>query len=316
MPYTHLDADADRAPPADLVVAAMEELEDGAVALLHHDAAAGRLEVGAQQLHHAAVVLERRMHEQLGLDGAERRLARVVQRLDGDGAAAVHAGVHGAHRALRELARDVQLVERDQPPRESLRAAELRALRVLEEVGDADGRRDGAVAGRRRWRLVLKVVLVLFHRALTSDAAFSQSGTAATPTRRGDTRAEVLLLRWRARLSWSCVWSCARRARARRACGAPPASRNAAPTHARAPRPLSLTHARRNACARSEFFAKNYASLKAANAKLPILLRESSGSAAKVTASYEFGIEKSVDVEGLAAADVGSQVSSLMKGGS
>ena len=112
------------------------------------------------------------------------------------------------------------------------------------------------------------------------------------------------------------MWSCARRARARRACGAPPASRNAAPTHARAPRPLSLTHARRNACARSEFFAKNYASLKAANAKLPILLRESSGSAAKVTASYEFGIEKSVDVEGLAAADVGSQVSSLMKGGS
>ena len=35
-----------------------------------------------------------------------------------------------------------------------------------------------------------------------------------------------------------------------------------------------------------EFFAKNYAALKAANAKLPILLREGQGATAKVTAVY------------------------------
>lgn len=37
---------------------------------------------------------------------------------------------------------------------------------------------------------------------------------------------------------------------------------------------------------RREFFAKNYASIKAANTKLPILLRECSGTAAKATATY------------------------------
>ena len=39
-------------------------------------------------------------------------------------------------------------------------------------------------------------------------------------------------------------------------------------------------------CAPREFFAKNYAALKAANAKLPILLREGQGATAKVTAVY------------------------------
>eukprot|EP00322_Chrysochromulina_rotalis_P008866 CAMPEP_0115847552 /NCGR_PEP_ID=MMETSP0287-20121206/10442_1 /TAXON_ID=412157 /ORGANISM="Chrysochromulina rotalis, Strain UIO044" /LENGTH=89 /DNA_ID=CAMNT_0003301391 /DNA_START=39 /DNA_END=308 /DNA_ORIENTATION=+ len=63
-----------------------------------------------------------------------------------------------------------------------------------------------------------------------------------------------------------------------------------------------------------EFFSKNYSAIKAANAKLPILLRESQGTAAKVTAAYEFGVEKSVDLEGMAASEVGSQVSGLMKG--
>ncbi|KOO30900.1 NADH dehydrogenase 1 alpha subcomplex 2 variant 1 [Chrysochromulina tobinii] len=62
-----------------------------------------------------------------------------------------------------------------------------------------------------------------------------------------------------------------------------------------------------------EFFAKNYAALKAANAKLPILLREGQGATAKVTAVYEFGVEKSFDVEGLPAAEVGSKISAAMK---
>lgn len=92
-------------------------------------------------------------------------------------------------------------------------------------------------------------------------------------------------------------------------------------------------------CAPREFFAKNYAALKAANAKLPILLREGQGATAKVTAVYgglsrshpqqlplptayslrpllastEFGVEKSFDVEGLPAAEVGSKISAAMK---
>ena len=40
------------------------------------------------------------------------------------------------------------------------------------------------------------------------------------------------------------------------------------------------------AALRRDFWAKNYAKIKAANGKLPILLRESSGTAAKVTAAY------------------------------
>ncbi len=37
---------------------------------------------------------------------------------------------------------------------------------------------------------------------------------------------------------------------------------------------------------RREFWAKNYAAVKAANAKLPILLRESEGTAARLTGNY------------------------------
>jgi len=61
-----------------------------------------------------------------------------------------------------------------------------------------------------------------------------------------------------------------------------------------------------------DFWAKNYASIKAANGKLPILLRESSGSAAKLTATYEFGVEKTVSVEGMSADAFGKELSTLM----
>ena len=36
----------------------------------------------------------------------------------------------------------------------------------------------------------------------------------------------------------------------------------------------------------SDFWAKNYTAIKTANAKLPILLRESNGTVAKLTATY------------------------------
>ena len=98
---------------------------------------------------------------------------------------------------------------------------------------------------------------------------------------------------------------------------------------------------------RRDFFAKNYGKIKQANATLPILLRESSGVAAKVTATYgalrsaqhldptsfpggpsqdshpgshlspaaaEFGVEKEAALEGLSTEQIGSAVETLMKG--
>ena len=96
----------------------------------------------------------------------------------------------------------------------------------------------------------------------------------------------------------------------------------------------------------SDFWAKNYTAIKTANAKLPILLRESNGTVAKLTATYgaqtpffsdmpcvpplvcscahehadprappaEFGVEKTVDVEGFTADAFGGELATLMKG--
>jgi len=47
--------------------------------------------------------------------------------------------------------------------------------------------------------------------------------------------------------------------------------------------------------------------------KLPILLRESSSAPAKLTATYEDGVEKSVSVEGMSAAEFGSTLTQMMK---
>jgi len=93
---------------------------------------------------------------------------------------------------------------------------------------------------------------------------------------------------------------------------------------------------------RSDFWAKNYTAVKAANAKLPILLRESNGVDAKLTATYgalalavpflslvravfseppmlrahrsEFGVEKTVSVEGMNADAFGKELKTLMQG--
>ena len=110
-----LHGEAHRLAARELVGAAVELLEEGALAPLHHDAAPGRHQVRRDQLDRARA-LERRMHEELGLDGSEGVFAHVVQRLDGDGATAVEAGVHRAHRAGRELLAHVKLIERDQRP--------------------------------------------------------------------------------------------------------------------------------------------------------------------------------------------------------
>mmetsp|Transcript_18745 Transcript_18745/g.38135 ORF Transcript_18745/g.38135 Transcript_18745/m.38135 type:complete len:92 (-) Transcript_18745:337-612(-) len=62
-----------------------------------------------------------------------------------------------------------------------------------------------------------------------------------------------------------------------------------------------------------EFWAANYAKIKEANMKLPILLRESSNTPAKLTATYEFGVEKSVDVDGMSPAEFGSALEQALK---
>ena len=62
-----------------------------------------------------------------------------------------------------------------------------------------------------------------------------------------------------------------------------------------------------------EFWAKNYNSFKAANSSLPILLRECGGTQAKLTATYALGEEKSMDIEGMSAAEFKSALDQVMK---
>lgn len=65
---------------------------------------------------------------------------------------------------------------------------------------------------------------------------------------------------------------------------------------------------------RREFWGKQYAAVKAASPKVPILLREASGTPASVTGVYEFGVEKKVSVEGMSADAFKGQLDALLKG--
>mmetsp|Transcript_24437 Transcript_24437/g.60634 ORF Transcript_24437/g.60634 Transcript_24437/m.60634 type:complete len:93 (+) Transcript_24437:26-304(+) len=62
------------------------------------------------------------------------------------------------------------------------------------------------------------------------------------------------------------------------------------------------------------FWANKYHEVKSANLKLPILIREFEGTAAKLTATYEFGKEKSVAVDGMGESEFGDALAKLMKG--
>eukprot|EP00879_Flechtneria_rotunda_P001585 GHRR01001744.1.p2 GENE.GHRR01001744.1~~GHRR01001744.1.p2 ORF type:complete len:102 (+),score=24.68 GHRR01001744.1:136-441(+) len=64
-----------------------------------------------------------------------------------------------------------------------------------------------------------------------------------------------------------------------------------------------------------DFVIGSYAELKKANPDLPILVRECSGTEAKLTARYGFGVEKSVSVQGLDAAGVTTKLQDLIKAG-
>eukprot|EP00882_Tetradesmus_deserticola_P002148 GHRQ01002299.1.p1 GENE.GHRQ01002299.1~~GHRQ01002299.1.p1 ORF type:complete len:102 (+),score=29.28 GHRQ01002299.1:275-580(+) len=64
-----------------------------------------------------------------------------------------------------------------------------------------------------------------------------------------------------------------------------------------------------------DFVLGSYAELKKANPDTPILVRECSGTEAKLTARFDFGVEKSVSVQGLDAGGVSSKLQELAKSG-
>lgn len=64
-----------------------------------------------------------------------------------------------------------------------------------------------------------------------------------------------------------------------------------------------------------EFVIAQYAELKKANPHFPILIRDCPGAEAKLTARYDFGVEKSVSVQGLDAKGIQSKLEELVKHG-
>jgi NADH dehydrogenase (ubiquinone) 1 alpha subcomplex subunit 2 len=65
-----------------------------------------------------------------------------------------------------------------------------------------------------------------------------------------------------------------------------------------------------------DFVFSNYAEMKIANPLLPILIREASGAEAKLTARFDFGVEKSVSVQGDNPSQVMTKLQQLIAQGS
>ncbi|KAJ3572729.1 hypothetical protein NP233_g2884 [Leucocoprinus birnbaumii] len=61
-----------------------------------------------------------------------------------------------------------------------------------------------------------------------------------------------------------------------------------------------------------EFVLARYNSIKQHNPDLPVLVREAEGTPARVFARFERGVERHVELDGLAAKDVESKVSQLL----
>mmetsp|Transcript_10063 Transcript_10063/g.25093 ORF Transcript_10063/g.25093 Transcript_10063/m.25093 type:complete len:95 (-) Transcript_10063:1131-1415(-) len=61
-----------------------------------------------------------------------------------------------------------------------------------------------------------------------------------------------------------------------------------------------------------DFVQSNYKELKTANPTFPFLVRECEGVEAKVWARYDFGVEKSLSVEGMDATKVEKSVQQLV----
>eukprot|EP00741_Cyanophora_paradoxa_P002446 tig00000076_g2371.t1 len=61
-----------------------------------------------------------------------------------------------------------------------------------------------------------------------------------------------------------------------------------------------------------DFLVREYAELKHLNPKFPIMVREGENVEAKITARYDFAAEHTVNVDGLSASEVASQVKNLV----
>eukprot|EP00892_Ulva_mutabilis_P012551 jgi/Ulvmu1/9669/UM055_0007.1 len=62
-----------------------------------------------------------------------------------------------------------------------------------------------------------------------------------------------------------------------------------------------------------EFVKTQYAKMKTANPGFPFLIREAEGTPAAMTARYDFGVEKSVSLEGKSASEVMKELEGLVK---
>ncbi|KAJ7596081.1 thioredoxin-like protein [Mycena floridula] len=62
-----------------------------------------------------------------------------------------------------------------------------------------------------------------------------------------------------------------------------------------------------------QFILSKYETIKKHNPDLPVLIREASGTPARVFARFELGVERHVELENLPAADVETQVTKLLQ---
>uniref|UniRef100_A0A7N1A731 Ribosomal protein/NADH dehydrogenase domain-containing protein n=1 Tax=Kalanchoe fedtschenkoi TaxID=63787 RepID=A0A7N1A731_KALFE len=63
------------------------------------------------------------------------------------------------------------------------------------------------------------------------------------------------------------------------------------------------------------FVEKNYKELKTVNPKLPILIRECSGTEPQMWARYDLGVEKGIRLDGLTEQQISSVLEQLAKAG-
>jgi len=64
-----------------------------------------------------------------------------------------------------------------------------------------------------------------------------------------------------------------------------------------------------------DFILSNYTDLKALNPSFPILIRECSGIEPRIWARYQYGVEKSVALDGLTADQITEKVEELVRAG-
>uniref|UniRef100_A0A0D6R4M3 Ribosomal protein/NADH dehydrogenase domain-containing protein n=1 Tax=Araucaria cunninghamii TaxID=56994 RepID=A0A0D6R4M3_ARACU len=70
-----------------------------------------------------------------------------------------------------------------------------------------------------------------------------------------------------------------------------------------------------SSAATRDFIRSNYKDLKTLNPKFPILIRECSGIEPRIWARYQYGIEKSVALDGLTEGQITKKVEELVKDG-